>query len=134
MFNEELSNLNLALNPEQLKIFIQVQHRTTKKIKALNCKKDVCIEPLRLFITGGEGVGKSHLMKTISMFPLKTINLYSGSSDKPKVLIVDLIGVAVMNINGATFNSGISIPSYVNKYTLPRLSYSERARLRDFAF
>lgn len=39
-----------------------------------------------------------------------------------------------MNINGATFNSGISIPSYVNKYTLPRLSYSERARLRDFAF
>ena len=73
-------------------------------------------------------------MKTISMFPLKTINLYSGSSDKPKVLIVDLIGVAVMNINGATFNSGISIPSYVNKYTLPRLSYSERARLRDFAF
>lgn len=85
-------------------------------------------------ITRGEGVGKSHLMKTISMFPLKTINLYSGSSDKPKVLIVDLIGVAVININGATFNSGISIPPYVNEYTLPRLSYSETARLRDFVF
>ena len=33
MFNEELSNLNLALNPEQLKIFIQLQYWTRKKSK-----------------------------------------------------------------------------------------------------
>ena len=59
------------------------------------------------------GVRKSHLMKIMSP--------YSGSPDKPKVLILAPTGVAVININGKTINSGLSIPPYVNGYMLPRL-------------
>ena len=70
------------------------------------------------------GVRKSHLMKIMSP--------YSGSAGKPKVLILAPTGVAVININGKTINSGLSILLYVNGYTLPRLSDSERARLRNF--
>ena len=84
-----------------------------------------------LFITGGADVGKSHLKKTICMFLAKTFNLYSGSPDKPKVLILAPTGVAAINIDGTTINSGLSIPPYVNGYTLPRLSDSERGRLRN---
>ena len=102
-----------------------------KKINARNSNKQVSVDPLKLFITGRAGLGKSHLMKTICMFLTKTFNLYSGSPDKPKVLILAPTGVAAINIDGTTINSGLSIPPYVNGYTLPRLSDSERGRLRN---
>ena len=43
----------------------------------------------------------------------------------PKVLILAPTGVAAININGSTINSGFTIPPYVNGYTLPSLSDSE---------
>ena len=70
-------------------------------------------------------------MKTICIFLKKTFNLYSGSPDKPKVLLFAPTGVAAININRTAINSGLSIPPYVNGYTLPRLSDSERGRLRN---
>ena len=72
-----------------------------------------------------------HLMKSTCMFLTKIFNLCSGSPDKPKVLVLAPTGVAAININGTTINSGLSIPPYVNGYTLPRLSDSERGRLRN---
>ena len=102
IYYEELSRLILLLNFQQRKIFNEVQDWTNKKIKARNSKKKVSVDPLRLFITGRAGVGKSHLMKTICMFLTKTFNLYSGSPDKPKVLIVAPTGVAAINITGTT--------------------------------
>ena len=128
---EVLSRLILSLNFQQRKIFIEAQDWAKKKIKARNCNKKVSVDPLRLFISGGAGVGKSLLMKTICMFLTKTFNLYSGSPDKPKVLILSPTGVAAFNINGTTINSGLSIPPYVNEYTLPGISDSEQGRLRN---
>ena len=84
-----------------------------RKIKARNINKNVSVDPLRLFITGGAGARKSYLMKTICMFLTKTFNLYSGSPDKPKVLILAPTRVAAININGTTINSGLDIPPYV---------------------
>ena len=58
-----------------------------------------------MLITGGAGVGKYYLMETICTFLTKNFNLYSGSKDKPKVLILSPTGVAAININGTTINS-----------------------------
>ena len=66
------------------------------------------------------------------MFLTKTKNLYSGSPDKPKVLILAPTRVAAININGTTISLGLSMPPNVNGFTLPRLSNSERARLRNY--
>ena len=38
--------------------------------------------------------------------------------------------MTVIDINGTTINSRLNIPPYGNGYTLPRLSDSEKARLR----
>ena len=121
----------MSLNFQQHKIFNEVQDWAKKKIKARHSNKKVSVDPLRLFITEGAGVGKSHLMKTISTFLTKTFNLYYGSPDKPKVLILAPTGVAAINIIGTTINSGLSIPTYINGYILPRLSDFERGRLRN---
>ena len=70
-------------------------------------------------------------MKTMCMFLTIIFNLYSGSPDQPKVLILAPTGVAAININGTTINSGLCTPSYANGYTLPRLSDFERGRLSN---
>ena len=77
-YYEELSRLILSLNFQQHKIFNEVQDWAKKKIKARNSNKKVSVDPLRLFITGGAGVGKSHLRKTICIFLTKTFNLILG--------------------------------------------------------
>ena len=69
---EELSRLILSLNFKQRKIFDEVQDWANKKIIARNSNKNVSVDPLRMFVTGWAGVGKSHLMKTIRMFLTKT--------------------------------------------------------------
>ena len=47
---------------------------TKKKLKSKNSNKRV--DPLRWFITGGAGVGKSHLAKIISSYLIKTLGDY----------------------------------------------------------
>ena len=51
--------------------------------------------------------------------------------NQSKGLILSPTGVTAININETTINSGLSIPLFVNVYTLPRLSDSERERLRN---
>ena len=54
------------------------------------------------------------------MFLIKTMNLYSGSLDKPKVLVLAPTGVAAININERTINSGLTIPLYVYAYAFKK--------------
>ena len=120
----------MSLNFQQRQIFNEVQDWIKKKIKARKVTK-FSLDPLRLFITGLAGVGKSHLMTTICIFiyifiylflTICTFKLYSGSPDKPKVRVLAPTGVATININGTTINSGLSMPLDVNGYIFRRLS------------
>ena len=73
-------------------------------------------------------MGQSHRQPDIWT---KTIKFYSGSPDKPKVLILALTGLASINIDETTINSGLSIPPFVDHYTLQKFSDSEQARLHN---
>ena len=94
-------------------------------MKNLNCMKPKKVEPIYLFITGGGGAGKSHLIKTIYHTVIKTFR-YDGMN--PENLSVPT-GVAAFNINGTTINTVLAIPKNTGD-TLPAMSDQKRTQMR----
>ena len=62
------------------------------------------MKPLHLFITGGGGCGKSHLLRTIYQAATKTLMHNGGGPHKLRVLLLAPTGVAAVNINGTTMH------------------------------
>ena len=56
-------------------------------------------------------MGKSYLINTIYQTLTRTFNLYSGTKQKVRALKMAPTGVAAVNINGATINTALSIPT-----------------------
>ena len=88
------------------------------------------VEPLHLVITGGAGVGKSHLVKILTSFLTKTFNLYSGKPDKKKILLLASTDVAALNVDGTTIHSGLGINPNCNTYSMGKRYESLKAKLR----
>ena len=65
--------------------------------------------PIHVFITGGAGAGKSHVIKRIYQTATKTYRHGPEDPDKPSVLLLAPTGVAAINIGGNTINSGLAI-------------------------
>ncbi len=77
-------------------------------MKNLNSLKSVEIEPIYLFITGGGGAGKSHLIKTIYHTAVNTFRHPPINPELPTVLLLAPTGVAAININGTTINKALA--------------------------
>ena len=60
-------------------------------------------------MSGGAGVGKSHLIKTIHMSISKVLVHKGGSPEKARVLLLAPTGVATININGTTIHKALGI-------------------------
>jgi len=72
------------LNNEQQDIFNFVLQRMIDYVKSLNCKAPIQMEPFHPFISGGGGVGKSHLLTTIYHSVTKILMYRSGEPDKKR--------------------------------------------------
>ena len=77
----------------------------------MNSLKRVEVEPIYLFLTGGGGAGKSHLIKTIYHTAVKTFRHPPSNPELPTVLLVAPTGVAAINIDGTTVHTGLAIPN-----------------------
>ena len=84
-----------------------------------------------LFITGGAGAGKSHLIKTLYHAAVNTFRQISQNPEKPSVLLLAPTGIAAINIKGTTINSGLSIPVDNFGYNVTPLSDIEKSALRN---
>ena len=88
---------------------------------------------LSLFYIKRAGVGKSYLINIIFQALTRTFNLYSGTSEKAKVLKMVPIGVSVVKINRTTINTALSTPK-TRGNDIPRLSDKMRCKLRIVYF
>ena len=90
-------------------------------MKYMNSMKPVQVEPIYLFLTGGGGAGKSNLIKTIYHTAVKTFRHPTFNPELPTVLLMAPTGVATINIDGTTVNTGLAIPTEVGHH-LPAMS------------
>ena len=94
-------NLVSSLNKEQKLFFYHVLHSV-----------NVSDELLRLFLSGGAGVGKSWLTNAMYESLIRYFNSVAGeNSDHVTVTKVAPTGKAAYNINGNTAHSAFQIPA-----------------------
>ena len=73
-------------------------------------------EPFHIFVTGGAGTGKSHLIKAVEYEATRLLSKSCALPDKQTVLLTAFTGTAAFNIRGCTihhafkFNRGFPIP------------------------
>ncbi|XP_060776102.1 uncharacterized protein LOC132885442 [Neoarius graeffei] len=107
MPRQDALDLLRSLNEEQSKIFYAVRHWCLQKISEKNPN------PLRLFIGGGGGCGKSHLIKAIHYESTRLLSQLADNPEELTVLLTAPTGVAAYNINAATIHNTFSIGANV---------------------
>ena len=86
-------------------------------------------EPLHIFISGGVGTGKSHLIRTIVQTATHLLSVGQGEDDII-VMVFAFTGVAAFNIEGHTIHSAFNLPANQSKTDdYIRLSSSMRSKL-----
>ena len=112
----ELQQSVRSLNPEQRCAYDMVLSWCRQLIKNMNSLKPFEVKPIYLFLTGGGGAGKSHLIKTIYHTAVKTFRHPPFNPELATVLLLAPTGVAAINIDGTTVNTGLAIPKETGDY------------------
>lgn len=99
--DDEYRHMVQTLNKEQKEFFYHVLHLIKTSEEAFYC-----------FLSGGAGVGKSHVSKALYQAALKYYNTRPGINfNEAKVLMLAPTGKAAYNIKGNTIHSALAIPA-----------------------
>ena len=99
-----------TMNNRQRSLFCLVREWCLQKANGNNPK------PLRIFLTGGACVAKSHLIKAIRYEATKVLGVLQDTPDTISVLVVASTGTAAFNIEGQTIHSALCINALSKKY------------------
>ena len=104
---QEWLNMILSLNEEQKPVHQFVLEWCTNM--SLTYKTTQRPDPFHLFLTGGAGVGKSHVIKTIVQTVRRRLNV-GQSEDDVTVMVCAYMGSAAFNVDGYTLHSSFHLP------------------------
>ena len=108
--DEQINAHIRSLNSKQREIFDVVLNWGKRYVQNSKTKHTELLEPIRIFLTGGAGVGKSHLIKCIYNCLSKVLAYKSEELEKPRIIKLAPTGIAAINIEGTTIHTGLSIP------------------------
>ena len=118
---EEYRNMVQMLNKEQKEFFYHILH--------LMKTSD---NPFYNFLSGGAGMGKSHLTKALYQAALKFYNAREGEDfHHINVLVLAPTGKAAYNIKGNTIHSSLAIPANQSLRNYKHLDSSRLNTLRS---
>ncbi|XP_070537059.1 uncharacterized protein [Ptychodera flava] len=101
MPDSQLYPILQILNKKQKEIFYHIIHWIKTKT-----------DPLHVFVTGGAGVGKSVVLKSLYQVLLKHLSSRPGENpDTVLLLLMAPTGKAAYNIKGSTIHSALQIPA-----------------------
>ena len=83
VINESIRSLNM----KQRELFNFIHKWLRDYIKSLRSTVIKKVKSFHIFITGGAGVGKSHLIETIFLCLNKILGYKGGDADKPRILL-----------------------------------------------
>ena len=98
-----------SLNEKQRMVFNAVHKWSRNLIKSLSTKRSFPVDPIRIFLSGSGGTGKSHLIKTIYQVVSKELLYHAKDPEKLRVLLLDPTGISAVNIGGTTIHSDLGI-------------------------
>ena len=124
---ETLDKLTRRLVNEQMKILLKIVHYCREVVKSRNAIHESPV-PVKLIVHGGAGVGKSAVIKVITLHAEKILRKPGDHPNKPKVLVCAFSGKAASLIDGQTLHSTFDL-KFGNEH-IP-LSDRKRAILRD---
>ena len=110
MTEQQAHTMMQQLNNEQRQLFNYVSKWCNEK------SRDIGLLPFRIFLTGGAGTGKSHVIKCIQYHAESAFRRMSDVTvDDETVLLVAQTGTAAFNISGQTICSALKIPPKATK-------------------
>ena len=119
--DDEYRHMVQTLNKEQKEFFYHVLHLIKSSEEAFYC-----------FLSGGAGVGKSHVTKALYQAALKYYNTKPGINfTETQVLMLAPTGKAAYNIKGNTIHSAPAIPACQSLKNYKRLDTSRLNTLRS---
>ena len=94
-----------SMNMMQRNVFNFVRNWCVNKVKGDNSP------PFNIFLTGGAGTGKSHVIKALMYEASKILRPTTTSPEDMTVLLVAPTGTAAFNIGGRTVHSAFHLPT-----------------------
>ena len=108
--DDDLRKTVRSLNKEQRYAYDLVLSWCRNKMANLNTLKPSQVDSIHVFVTGGGGAGKSHLIRAIYHTVTKTLRHAPMNPELPSVFLTAPTGVAAINISGTTIHTALAIP------------------------
>lgn len=123
---EDYYNLVRSLNSKQREVFNYIEDWCVKQTIA-----NISTKPLHLFISGGAGTGKSHLISAIFQMASRRLQNIAISPESIQIAITAPTGSSAFNVCGSTIHSAFHLNlTQKNNEPYKRLSDETRNSLR----